>query len=104
MSIKRDFLRRAALAAALGIGALTAVSLPLAPAEAHGWKHGWYYGPTYVARPYVVGGVYFAPPAPVYYAPAPVYYAPPPPVVYAPPAPVYYGPPSLSFGITLPLH
>ena len=47
------FARRTLQAAALAVVAITAAAVPLKPASAGGWHHGWYGGPR------VYGGVYF---------------------------------------------
>jgi hypothetical protein len=97
------FARRTLQAAALAVVAITAATVPLKPASAGGWHHGWYGGPRVYGGVYFGGPVYYGPP-PVYYAPPPpVYYAPPPPVYYAPP-PAYYAPPSLGLNVVIPIH
>jgi hypothetical protein len=47
-----------------------------APAEAYGWRHGWYGPRIGVGFGFYPWGYAYAPPAPVYYAPPPVYYPP----------------------------
>ena len=88
----------------LGVAVLAAAAFFGAgadPADAHGWRRGYYHD-HYYDRPVIVRPRYYHPP-PVYYAPPPppVYYAPPP-AYYAPP-PAYYGRPSVSFGLSVPI-
>ena len=90
---------RAVIVGACAALALTAV--PLAPASAHSYHHGWpVFGlatlgaaavvgaATIVTAPVRVLAAPFYPPPPAYYPPAPAYYSPPPAYYGAPPG--YY--------------
>jgi hypothetical protein len=85
------------------VGALAAVAVaatPVAPASAHGYRHGGglVFGLAALGTAAVIGAAEIAT-APLRVVAPPVYYArpayyPPPPAYYYPPAPAYYyGPP-----------
>ena len=88
-------LRKIALCTAI---ACAVASLPLKPAEAHGYHRG---GFGLLAAPFIVGAAVVGAAAAIATAPvrevaaAPVYAAPP--VIYAPP-PVAYAPPGYAYG------